>query len=194
MTQQLNALVESIDLSMVKMKIRDPEDGKGWTSEEADRVETLYKRFLFMIALGNHVVPTKEIDAMWHFHILDTRAYAHDCQKVFGRFIHHFPYLGMRGEDDVKLLASEFAKTKTVYERMFGEPYSKTKNEASHCDDGYTRCSSTMCIGSCTSVFSQLEAELKTKEASSHCGNENGCSPGRCSGAGCIGSCTDVQF
>lgn len=181
---------------MVKMKVQDPEEGKGWTAEETDRVERLYKRFLLMIASGHNVVPTKDIDAMWHFHILDTRAYAADCQRVFGRFVHHFPYLGMRGEEDAKLLDSEFNKTKAVYESMFGEPYSKASPTAAHCDGGRTRCSSTMCIGSCTncsSVYAQLEAELEAKEAATHCSSENGCSNGRCSGAGCIGSCSDVS-
>lgn len=36
-------------------------------------------------------VPNKQIDEMWHEHILDTRKYSDDCQTVFGYYLHHTP-------------------------------------------------------------------------------------------------------
>ena len=41
-------------------------------------------------------------------HILDTRKYAADCEAAFGHFVHHFPYLGLRGEEDTKALEAAF--------------------------------------------------------------------------------------
>jgi hypothetical protein len=35
--------------------------------------------------------PSTVVDAVWHAHILDTRAYAAFCQRHFGRFEHHDP-------------------------------------------------------------------------------------------------------
>jgi hypothetical protein len=40
------------------------------------------------------IVPTWEIDQVWHHHILDTHKYAQDCQWLFGYFVHHYPYFG----------------------------------------------------------------------------------------------------
>src|ERR1022692_2458665 len=88
------SLINSIDLSMVKMKLMDEEEGQGWDKEYTDYVEQRYKRYLCMIYISpkGSVVPTKDIDLFWHQHILDTRAYAKDCQLIFGKFLHHFPY------------------------------------------------------------------------------------------------------
>jgi hypothetical protein len=106
-------LVNSIDLRMVKLKIMDEEEGQGWDQDQADYVERRYRRYLCMVYMtGNgSVVPTKDIDLFWHQHILDTRAYARDCQSLFGEFRHHFPYFGMRGEDDAKNLQNAFEET-----------------------------------------------------------------------------------
>ena len=41
-------------------------------------------------------------------HILDTRAYSRDCEFLFGRFLHHFPYFGMRGDADRAALDRTF--------------------------------------------------------------------------------------
>jgi len=52
-----------------------------------------YKAFLQQI-LDNPKIdhtPSKEVDQMWHDHILDTRSYQEMCENVFGRFLHHKP-------------------------------------------------------------------------------------------------------
>lgn len=118
-------LIGTIDLSMVKKKLMDPEEGQGWDAEFVDAVETRYKRYLCMLYLDpdGSVVPTKDIDLFWHQHILDTRAYAEDCRRVFGYFVHHFPYFGMRGDDDAADLLSSFEATKVTYRRLFGADY-----------------------------------------------------------------------
>ena len=61
------------------------------------------------------------MDTMWHYHILDTRAYVKDSQELFGGYFHHFPYFGLRGEEDAKNLETTFGKTKDLYETFFGE-------------------------------------------------------------------------
>jgi hypothetical protein len=129
--------LKSIDLIMVKKKLMDKEEGQGWNQECVDNVEKRYLRYLCMIYMDQErsFVPTKDIDLFWHQHILDTRAYAKDCQRVFGYFIHHFPYFGMRGEEDAKDLLSGFEDTKTFYKSLFGEDYCVTdgSKDASNC-------------------------------------------------------------
>jgi hypothetical protein len=115
--------VAAIDLSMIKIKLMDEEEGQGWSREYTEYVEVRYRRYLCMLCVDDGAVPTRDIDLFWHQHILDTRAYANDCEMVFGEFIHHFPYFGMRGEEDARNLQSSFERTKVLYEMMFGEDY-----------------------------------------------------------------------
>ncbi|EAY29877.1 glycine-rich domain-containing protein [Microscilla marina] len=61
------------------------------------------------------------MDQMWHYHILDTLAYHQDCEKVFGGYMHHYPYFGMRGSQDAQNLADVFEKTKDLYLELFDE-------------------------------------------------------------------------
>lgn len=137
--------IESMDLTMVKRKLMDEEEGQGWTADYADHVEKRYQRYLCMLYLfpGVSVVPTKDIDLFWHQHILDTRAYAADCSKAFGYFVHHFPYFGMRGDDDAQDLLDSFEETKTIYAELFGEEYCVADRtmDASTCH----KCSSSTC-------------------------------------------------
>jgi hypothetical protein len=68
------------------------------------------------------IVPSEPVDTFWHNHILDTQKYAPDCEKVFDFFLHHFPYFGMRGEQDEANLNQSWANTIEVYVRHFGDP------------------------------------------------------------------------
>lgn len=39
-----------------------------------------------------HLVPSsKAMDDFWHEHILDTKLYAKDCDRILGFFLHHQP-------------------------------------------------------------------------------------------------------
>ena len=71
------------------------------------------------------IVPNKIIDVFWHYHILDTMKYPEDCQKVFGYFLHHFPYFGMRSEKDASDLKKAFTETKDMFFVEFGESLSE---------------------------------------------------------------------
>jgi hypothetical protein len=46
--------------------------------------------------------------------------YAEDCHKVFGYFLHHYPYFGLRGEKDAANLAKAFATMQTLREKEYG--------------------------------------------------------------------------
>ena len=119
----INPAIAAIDLEMIKMKISLLDEGEGWTKEQCDNAEVEYKRFLHLNQkfLKSAIVPTDIIDTMWHYHILDTRAYHKDSEIVFGGYFHHFPYFGLRGEEDNQNLISSFEKTKVVYQEEFKE-------------------------------------------------------------------------
>jgi hypothetical protein len=102
---------------MVRMKLADPVEGKGWVESELDLAEREYRRFLALHLMypGSDVVPCHLVDEVWHAHILDTQAYALDCQALFGSFLHHFPYFGLRGADDAANLMAAYDDTVTRY-------------------------------------------------------------------------------
>ena len=121
--QAIVAGIEALDLDPIKLKLMDPEEGQGWSREYADRTELAYKRFLTLLVKYPHetIAPTKDVDKFWHGHILDTMKYAEDCERVFGYFLHHFPYFGMRGEQDAADLGAAATNMHAIYEREFGE-------------------------------------------------------------------------
>jgi hypothetical protein len=123
------SVLAKTDFTMLKIKLRDKEEGLGWTSEQCDIAEQEYKRFLALKYAypESEIVPNQEVDQFWHFHILDTQAYARDCKFLFGAFLHHFPYFGMRSEQDLHDLHVAFADTTALYKEHFGEGYADAK-------------------------------------------------------------------
>ncbi|TVR83258.1 MAG: hypothetical protein EA412_01020 [Chitinophagaceae bacterium] len=113
--------IQKLDLERIKWKLRDTEEGESWTHELCDKAETEYKKFLTMVKLypKKSIVPNKLMDKMWHQHILDTRAYRRDTKQALGRFLDHYPYFGMHGEDDKQNLNDAFEETKVIYENLF---------------------------------------------------------------------------
>lgn len=96
-----SALVSCIDLSPIKFRIS--KDRKlNWTKEKIDFVEQQYRQFLTLWKIYplEDLPPSEDVDEFWHAHILDTRKYFQDCEKIFGAYRHHFPYFGLRGKDD----------------------------------------------------------------------------------------------
>src|SRR5207249_9474771 len=122
----------------------DPEEGQGWSREYVNQMAIEYKRFLTLSVKYSEetIAPSKDVDKFWHGHILDTMKYAEDCQNVFGHFLHHFPYFGMRGEEDAANLAEAGRTTKRLYEEEFAETIS---SRASMCSVAVTKDDVAMC-------------------------------------------------
>lgn len=132
-----------LDLSNVRMKLADPDEGAGLAPAVLDLMEQEYRRFLALhLAFPEmDVVPCKIVDEMWHRHILDTAAYREDCEAIFGRFLDHFPYFGMRGKDDAQDLQDAYELTVERYREAFGEPPEDTWVTV----DASSRCKRTAC-------------------------------------------------
>jgi hypothetical protein len=136
-------LAECLDLTNVRLKLADPEEGKGLSEAELDLAEQEYRRFLALHLMypGADIVPCHLVDDIWHQHILDTIAYRGDCDAIFGRFLDHFPYFGMRGEDDAQALLDAYGDTLEKYEAAFGPPPHGTwlKADEAKCHKGSCR-------------------------------------------------------
>jgi hypothetical protein len=119
------ALIAALDLESIKMKIMHKESGEGWSAERTNATETEYRRFLYLMKAYPHVEasPLEDVDIFWHYHILDTMKYARDCEQVFGYFLHHYPYLGLVGENGMDMLAQAGDRTRQLYESTFGVAY-----------------------------------------------------------------------
>lgn len=124
---QFQSRLDSLNLEPIVVKLMDVKEGEGWTLEYADQRVLEYKHFLMLNFLypEHDFVPTHDIDCVWHRHVMDTEKYSTDCEMLYslryqrfianilkpmfsfvgirinaGLFFDHFPYFGMRGEDD----------------------------------------------------------------------------------------------
>jgi hypothetical protein len=97
------ARVGQLDFTMLKRKLVIE---NGWTPEMCDEVEGLYIKFLALNARypDRKICPTGPIDTFWHAHIV----------------LHHYPYFGMRGPEDLALLEDTFEKSVELFITHFG--------------------------------------------------------------------------
>lgn len=127
---------------------------KAWSLEKCDKVAELYKMYLQLCKIypTNGIVPTHYIDEFWHQHILDTLKYADDCQNLFGYFLHHYPYFGLRGVEDAQALADSFENTRALFMEHFNYEICLDE-EAESCRDDCVSLSvgrdCTYCVTSC---------------------------------------------
>lgn len=64
----------------------------GWSEEKTTKAIKDYRSFLYMSQfIEQAITPTGVVDDIWHEHILHTNKYTIDCEKIFGKFLHHFP-------------------------------------------------------------------------------------------------------
>ncbi|MFC5476650.1 glycine-rich domain-containing protein [Massilia suwonensis] len=119
------ALIAALDLNPIKMKLMHKESGEGWSLERASAVETEYRRFLYLMKAFPHeqTAPLMDVDTFWHYHILDTMKYTRDCEQAFGYFVHHYPYLGLVGNDSAEMHQQAGERMRRLYESTFGVSY-----------------------------------------------------------------------
>lgn len=150
--EQLFKDLMELDLEPIKFKLMDSDEGEGWNLEVVEELEKKYRNFLLLsVTSSDPVVPTKNVDKFWHYHILDTIKYAEDCQKLFGFFLHHFPYFGMRSEEDKANLGIAFEQTKELYQSTFQEQFAQNENGDS-LNGNYSGCGPANC--NCTDCLS----------------------------------------
>lgn len=149
--------ISEIDLESIAFKLVYSEDGDGWTVEKTDKLIERYRAFLALNELYKDadfsIVPSKEIDEVWHTHILDTAKYREDCEKVFGRFIDHFPYFGLRGNEDEKNLHEAYEVSRALYKLHFDfDPRSSVNENSADCGSGSCSpsCNAQECGGCAT--------------------------------------------
>lgn len=102
--QRTMAKIDKIDFTGIRKKLCQPhaKGGYAWPRKVANEVIQEYKKFLFdaksrkkqklKSKLPVSAIPSQLVDIVWHTHILFTRQYHADCQKLFGKYMHHEPF------------------------------------------------------------------------------------------------------
>ena len=141
----------NLDLEPIIFKlVKDPDSGIPWSVDQADEGALEYRKFLFLYwKFGTKnlktVAPSQFVDKFWHQHILDCEKYIQDCEAIFATrlqviicrflrfilrplgitihagFMNHFPYFGMRGDQDYQNLQEAFQEGKNLINENFTE-------------------------------------------------------------------------
>lgn len=133
--QEVIVAIQGLDLESVKLRVMDPELGEGWTKEYADGIEVAYKNYLVMLTKYpddiEDILISKDVDEFWHAHILHTKKYADDCQKIFGNFLHHDPQPRERSSAEIQRRSVLIEKTHHLY---LQESRSRRNADAAYCN------------------------------------------------------------
>ncbi|MDR3490452.1 MAG: hypothetical protein P4M12_00250 [Gammaproteobacteria bacterium] len=125
--------IDSIDFSLIIEKMVKND---GWRRSDALATSELYRHFLYLNKkyLSDAILPPSEdIDEFWHYHILDTQKYINDCEAIFGRYFHHYPYLVLDHQLNQSGLTQAFEVTQNLHIVEFGEPIFATRSRYSSC-------------------------------------------------------------
>lgn len=125
-----------IDLSPIFFKMQcegEMLNGEAINFEVAERT---YLRFLtlHLIHPKRTIVPNELIDLVWHYHILDTRKYAEDCERIFGYYLHHDPYFGIGSNESYEANQRAWKETQVLWAAEFGEPLLGAANPCASTD------------------------------------------------------------
>ena len=101
---------------------RSESETREWVAEKLDESIERYRKFFALARLGERVAPTRDIDMVWHLHMLSPVAYHNDCMAYLGRILDHDGGFGQTPEE-VVILSGVFAETARRWEETFGELY-----------------------------------------------------------------------
>ena len=122
-SSEIDNRVENLNFERIVWKIMNDPFTPDMTQEDIQLAIKQYKRFLNLKIRfpGLNLVPTDDIDMIWHTHILDTEQYAKDCNDLFGTFLHHNPFFGEFGNETQEEMGSMFKQTSDVWLQEYNE-------------------------------------------------------------------------
>lgn len=98
-----------------------------WTEEYVRTLISQYKRFLHLAANSEEeCVPTKDVDEVWHEHILFTKDYFERWSSFLGKVVHHNP----EKFGEYKDYSSAFEKTQTSLKELTKKPIVSKKKKS----------------------------------------------------------------
>jgi|GEM_PF-1788690 len=154
------------------------------SEEIADQAIAEYRKFLVLARLGYGPLEmfSRQVDEVWHAHILFTRDYAEFCQMAFGRFFHHQPHTSSENSGSEKISkqqhdpAFHFA---TAYTNVFGSLSPLWENvRLSDCkiaSDCKTSLSDCKIASDCKTSLSDCKTASDCKTSLSDCKTASDC-------------------
>lgn len=113
--------VGSLDIDHICDRVMNE---RRWAPAKVQEVKNRYLRFLILsVTVEEVIIPSKDIDAIWHEHILDTEVYERDCMGCFGFILHHHPGYGTKDQAEAQKLREQYERTCAIYAEHYGEPY-----------------------------------------------------------------------
>lgn len=132
---------------------RSESETSEWVAEKLDESIERYRKFFALARSGERVAPTRDIDMVWHLHMLAPVAYHDDCMSYLGRILDHDGGFGHTPEE-AEILSGVFIATARRWEEAFGEPYVAGAGGATRC---WHNCKGR-CWHACKSVPAQVAA------------------------------------
>jgi hypothetical protein len=173
MNQRANDCLPELDLACINRALEEETTTSMWSAEVRDLVELWYRRFLFLCSQhrDRELVPTLAIDEFWHMHILHTKKYVTDCQRLFGAYFHHTPFGKNISPQDNNRRAQGFASTMQLFQEEFADnPTAALKRldaPESLCGPGAASCSGN-CGGEHAPSATQQQQMIASGNVLSH--------------------------
>jgi len=120
--EEAKRVIYSVDLGPVIDRLVKIEK---WSKHEAEAAAQQYSNYLFLRKKHpcEKLPPSKDIDEVWHAHILHTEEYRTFCKQAFNEqpdhYLDHHPHMAKEGT--MKNLNKLFEKTQSLYHQEFGE-------------------------------------------------------------------------
>lgn len=113
--------LNNLNLQRVAYKLMS---SKGWTAQKTQMAINRYKLFLCLKSFypAAILVPTQEIDAVWHTHIeVNLLKYTQDCDFLFGYLLNHCSAIEQeQNQETHQIYEQAFSTTKALFEEFFG--------------------------------------------------------------------------
>lgn len=104
----------------VEGRLRD--EHSDWTEERIKDAMEGYRYFFALCKAMKDlpIVPARDVDEVWHNHILFTQKYDDDCQALFGYKVHHFPYFGIQQDQAIDQCIHFLRRMPLLFQEHFG--------------------------------------------------------------------------
>lgn len=117
--------VKKLDFSELKAKMMGPTEvfGENWDLPRYQFALRWYQRMLALVVVyGPPIAPViKDIDELWHNHILNTEKYHEDCETLFGFYFHHVPCTPATPAEKLEEVMRDYRMTLDHFRQFFGD-------------------------------------------------------------------------
>ncbi|CAN0620189.1 conserved protein of unknown function [Burkholderia multivorans] len=119
-----DSIIPAVSTDLIRAWERSDRKIEDWTQDKARQALLRYQRFLMLVAANPGIphAPTRDIDEMWHLHMLAPKAYHEDCMRLFGEVLDHDGGFGKEENEKAELRVA-FERTAQLWLEMYGEPY-----------------------------------------------------------------------